>query len=209
MAWPLQCQPQGALRLFPITLTGDKRMSQFSLRNLRWPHPVILAAAAAVFSFSLLGIGALTGLIPSASSNSGDPQKSRLADKHLFSGKDSARKPIAPISCVNCGLVDSIRTVQVDGKASGLGAVAGGVTGAAVGNQIGNGHGRDAMTVLGGVGGAFAGHTIEKKVNRYTVYRVTVRMDDGSFRTLSQSHEPAVAIGSRVRVSNGALAAIS
>lgn len=185
-------------------------MSQFSFGKFRWPHPVILAAAAAVFSFSLLGIGALTGLIPSASpSNLGDPQKSRLSDDPFFSSKDTARKPVAPLSCVNCGLVDSIRTLQVDGKASGLGAVTGGVTGAVLGNQIGNGHGRDALTVLGGVGGAFAGHTIEKKVNRYTVYRVTVRMDDGSFRTLSQSHEPAVAIGSRVRVSNGALVAIS
>lgn len=185
-------------------------MSQFSLRKLRWPHPVILAAAAAVFSFSLLGIGAFTGLIPSAySSSSGDPQKSRLAGNPLFSGQDSLRKPFAPLSCVNCGLVDSIRTVQVDGKASGLGAVAGGVPDAVIGNQIGNNHRRDVMTALGGVDGVFAGHPIEKKVNRYTVYRVTVRMDDGSFRTLSQSHEPVVAIGSRVRVSNGALAAIS
>jgi outer membrane lipoprotein SlyB len=65
------------------------------------------------------------------------------------------------------------------------------------------------MTVIGGAGGAFAGHSIEKNINRRTVYRVTVRMDDGSFRTVSQSHEPAVVIGSKVRVANGSLVALS
>lgn len=185
-------------------------MGQFSFRKSRRPHPVILATAVSVITFSLLGIGAITGLIPSAYSNdSGDAQKNQSSDERSTTGRDSVRKPISPASCANCGVVDAIRTVQVEGKASGLGAVAGGVTGAVVGNQIGNGHGRDAMTVLGGVGGAFAGHTIEKNVNRHTVYRVTVRMDDGSFRTVSQSHEPAVAVGSKVRVTNGSLVELS
>jgi outer membrane lipoprotein SlyB len=184
-------------------------MAQFSLRKSDRPHPVIMATAASLITFSLLGVGAITGLIPSAYSNSGDMQKNRASNERSFSAQDSTRRSAAESSCVNCGVVDAIRAVQVDGNASGLGAVAGGVTGAVVGNQIGNGHGRDAMTVLGGVGGAFAGHSIEKNINRHTVYRVTVRMDDGSFRTVSQSHEPAVAIGSKVRVANGSLVALS
>jgi outer membrane lipoprotein SlyB len=185
-------------------------MVQFSLRKSDRPHPVIMATAVSLITFSLLGVGAITGLIPSAySSSSGEMQKNRLSNEQSFSGQDSARRSVAESSCVNCGVVDAIRAVQVDGNASGLGAVAGGVTGAVVGHQIGNGHGRDAMTVIGGVGGAFAGHSIEKKINRHTVYRVTVRMDDGSFRTVSQSHEPSVAIGSKVRVANGSLVALS
>lgn len=185
-------------------------MRQFSFHKSHRPHPVILAAAASVISFSLLGVGAITGLIPSAySSNSGDTHKSQFDDGRFVSGKDATRRSLSQASCTNCGVVDAIRAIQVEGKASGLGAVAGGVTGAVVGNQIGNGHGRDAMTILGGVGGAFAGHSIEKNVNRHTVYRVTVRMDDGSFRTVSQSHEPVVAVGSKVRVANGSLVALS
>lgn len=177
-------------------------MGHFSFRQWRRPHPVIVAAAVSVITFCLLGIGALTGLIPSAQSNgAGETQKPRLADTQLFSGNDPARRAAAQASCVDCGLVDSIRPMQVGGSASG-------VTGAVVGNQIGNDHGRDTMTVLG-VGAAFAGHSIENNANRRTVYRITVRMDDGSFRTLSQSHEPVVAIGSRVRVSNGSLVALS
>lgn len=38
-----------------------------------------------------------------------------------------------------------------------------------------------------------------------TVYRITVRMDDGSFRTLSQALPPSVAVGEAVRITDGAV----
>ena len=38
-----------------------------------------------------------------------------------------------------------------------------------------------------------------------TVYRITVRMDDGSFRTLSQAMPPSVAVGEAVRIVDGAV----
>ena len=38
-----------------------------------------------------------------------------------------------------------------------------------------------------------------------TVYRITVRMDDGSFRTLSQGLPPSVAVGEAVRINDGAV----
>jgi hypothetical protein len=38
-----------------------------------------------------------------------------------------------------------------------------------------------------------------------TVYRITVRMDDGSYRTLSQASPPAVAVGEAVRINDGAV----
>ena len=37
------------------------------------------------------------------------------------------------------------------------------------------------------------------------VYRITVRMDDGSFRTLSQALPPSVAVGEAVRITDGAV----
>lgn len=43
--------------------------------------------------------------------------------------------------CLDCGVVESVRAVEVKGQGSGLGAVAGGVAGALLGNQIGNGNG--------------------------------------------------------------------
>ncbi len=39
------------------------------------------------------------------------------------------------------------------------------------------------------------------------VYRVTLQMDDGSYRTFSQTEPPAFRVGTRVRVLNGTIAA--
>lgn len=105
--------------------------------------------------------------------------------------------------CKTCGVVESVREVTVKGQGTGLGAIAGGVVGGAVGNQVGKGNGRKAMTVLGAIGGGFAGHEIEKHARRTTHYDVTVRMDDGSTRTIRQQSAPAS--GSRVRVEGGSL----
>jgi len=41
--------------------------------------------------------------------------------------------------------------------------------------------------------------------SKRTVYRITVRMDDGSFRTLSQATPPSVAVGEAVRITDGAV----
>ena len=184
--------------------------SQAAAAKAGRPHPLMLGAAVSLITFSLLGIGAITGVIPSARSDNRPAEVEKpAAPQGRGDAAGAPRQLAAAPACANCGVVDAIRTVTVNGNASGVGAVAGGVTGAVVGHQIGNGRGRDAMTVLGGVGGAFAGHAIEKNINQRTVYRITVRMDDGSFRTVSQSHAPSVAVGGKVRVSNGSLVELS
>lgn len=106
--------------------------------------------------------------------------------------------PTAAGTCNSCGTVESVKTVQVEGKGSGVGAVTGGVLGGVVGNQMGKGSGNAAMTVLGAIGGGIAGNEIEKSRHRSTVYQVTVRMDDGSTRIFNRS-EPT-ATGTRVDV---------
>lgn len=112
------------------------------------------------------------------------------------SGRESTERHASV--CATCGVVEGVREVQVKGEATGLGAVAGGVLGGAVGNQAGKGNGRKAMTVLGAVGGGLAGHEIEKRARAETHYDVTIRMDDGSVRTLRQKTAPAK--GARVTV---------
>src|SRR5438309_146026 len=57
----------------------------------------------------------------------------------------------------------------------------------------------------GGAGGAIAGSEIEKNTKKRYAYRVTVRMDDGSFRTISLSSPPTLAVGDKVRVVEGKL----
>ncbi len=100
--------------------------------------------------------------------------------------------------CTICGVVESVDTVQKKGEGTGLGAVAGGVLGGVVGHQIGGGKGKDAMTVIGAVGGGLAGHEVEKRQRATTSYRVKVRMEDGTTRTLEQAQ--SIAVGTRVSV---------
>lgn len=111
--------------------------------------------------------------------------------------------------CASCGTVEAVRTVEVKGQSSGVGMVAGGVGGALLGNQMGRGNGNTAMTILGAAGGALAGNEIEKHVKKQYSYRVTVRMEDGSYRTMSQSSRPNVAVGEKVRINDGVVIARS
>lgn len=102
--------------------------------------------------------------------------------------------------CTSCGAIESVTPVTRSTKAPGVGVgtVAGGVLGAVLGNQIGQGNGRTLGTIIGAVGGGFAGNAIEGRMRQETVYQVSVRMEDGSHRTVEVAQAPAV--GSRVTV---------
>jgi outer membrane lipoprotein SlyB len=147
--------------------------------------------AVPVLIAGLVGAAALTGWLQSGlSPKQGDARS-----------VDTERKPVPTSSCALCGTVESIRTVEVRDEAAGPGAGTGGPGGA--GDQPVGGGG-NAVTLLG-AGGAIAGNEIEKNVKKRYAYRVTVRMDDGSFRTISLSSPPTFAVGDKVRVVEGKL----
>ena len=110
---------------------------------------------------------------------------------------------VAAAVCRECGVVESIKAVKVQGKTNGVGAVAGGVGGALVGNQIAGGHDRTLGGVAGAIGGGLLGNAIEKHERATTVFDVNVRMEDGSLRTVRESTSPAV--GEKVRVESDGL----
>ena len=105
---------------------------------------------------------------------------------------------VAAAQCRECGVVESITAVKVQGQTNGVGAVAGGVGGAVVGNQVAGRNNRALGGVLGAVGGGLIGNAIEKHQKTSVVYDVNVRMSDGSLRTVRESTSPAV--GEKVRV---------
>jgi outer membrane lipoprotein SlyB len=107
--------------------------------------------------------------------------------------------------CAVCGSVESVTPVTRSTKPAGVGVgtIAGGVLGAVLGNQIGQGNGRTLGTIVGAVGGGFAGNAIEGQMRKETVYQVSVRMEDGSRRTLEVAQPPSV--GSRVTVEGSTL----
>jgi outer membrane lipoprotein SlyB len=135
----------------------------------------------------------------------------RYDDVREASGAEMRTEPrpapmrVAQPVCLSCGTVESVREVATQGQGTGLGAVAGGITGAVIGKQFGHGSGKTAMTILGAAGGAFAGHKIEEKVRSSSRWDVTVRLDDGSTRTVTLEQQPAWRSGDRVRLLNGAL----
>lgn len=195
-------------------------------------HPLLATAAVSVTVFSLVGIAAINGWLPTSKAESlpapaaakvepaaaeakpvvppAAPRpvvKKAAAPTHVEAAQAQAVAVPSLPACTSCGTVDNVREVSQPGQASGLGAVAGGVIGGILGNQIGGGTGNKIATVAGVAGGAYAGHQIEKSRNKTMRYEVDVRMGDGSIRTVSQDTTPAWRVGDRVRLDNGTLVA--
>ncbi|MEJ8815029.1 glycine zipper 2TM domain-containing protein [Variovorax ureilyticus] len=118
---------------------------------------------------------------------------------------DEAAAPPPPAHkvCPVCGHVESVQTIKRQKPTTGVGAVAGGVVGGVLGNQIGSGRGRTLATVAGAVGGGFAGNEVEKRTHMETVYKVSVRMDSGTLRTVETATAPPV--GKAVTLKNNVL----
>ena len=112
------------------------------------------------------------------------------------------------------GVVQSIELVQqgntgntgIGGSGIGIGTIAGAVVGGIVGNQVGSGRGNTAATVIGAAGGAYVGHEIDKRQQQpktADLYRFNIRMDSGSYHTLTQNTVADLRVGDRVQIDNG------
>ena len=121
-----------------------------------------------------------------------------------------APTPMPKAICLQCGTVESATPIMRAAPSSGVGVVAGGVVGAVLGNQVGGGSGKTAATILGAVGGGWAGNEIEKRVKKETVYEVKVRMENDSTRTFELAGPVAAgakvtAEGNSLRLADGSL----
>ena len=183
-------------------------------------HPLAWVAGIALILFSAVGVGAFMGWLPSAS---GDASEKAALEQHSTNTVAPApvtkhappvrhTSPVQAASpapsqyarhCNECGIIESVREIQTKGQGSGLGAVGGGVVGGLLGNQVGGGHGKDAMTVVGAIGGAMAGNEVEKRAKSTTSYATTVRFDDGSSRVISEASLPRWHAGDKVKVIDG------
>ncbi len=176
-------------------------------------YPTLLIAGIAVTIASALGIAAMMGWLPMAQSQSTQSQSIEppAATAPARKARQSApakmpKRTVVAARCADCGVVDLIHVMQVKGQGSGVGAVTGGVVGGILGNQVGGGRGRTAMTVVGAGTGAYAGHELEKNMNKQVNYEVHVRMEDNSVRVI-RTPDPAVAVGQRVKIRDGHMVA--
>lgn len=174
-------------------------------QNSRFLPFLTIAAAASVVAFSSIGIAAITGHLPIAKSGlnpfsafGGAPAVSKSSSNRAPAGSSNGgltRKPGEappqgyPInfrpgarvsagkpSCTNCGVVDSIEMQQASGD------------------------GDKFATALGATARAY-------KINRQELgsssFTVVVRMENGTLRTVHESHRPPFSIGERVKLVNG------
>lgn len=183
--------------------------------------PIVKIAAGAVIILCAVGVGAITGVIPGVSSQDkleqqvdagigaapkGSPAPVEKTVAKRAPVKEAAvRQPVRTAAvCADCGVVQSVQPVEVKGEASGAGAVVGGLAGLVVGNQIGSGKGKTLAKVAGAAGGAYAGHQVEKNMKKTVQYQVTVRMHDGTLRTISHPTND-LTVGGRVKVVGDAI----
>lgn len=106
---------------------------------------------------------------------------------------------------VRMGVVESIRNVTIDKGSSGVGTVAGGALGGiAAGSAIGGGNGALAAGIVGALAGGLVGNHVEANMANRPGLEITVRLDNGELRAITQDADEAFRIGERVRLlSNG------
>lgn len=104
-------------------------------------------------------------------------------------------------SSTTVGYVDRIEVVRKGDSNNIAGTVIGGIVGGLIGHQIGGGSGQTAATIAGAVGGGVAGNQIEKRSRGANeTFRVTVRLDNGGYQTVTQDDITDLRAGDRVRI---------
>ena len=104
---------------------------------------------------------------------------------------------------VRMGIVESVRTVTIEGTQSGVGAAAGGVIGGVAGSDIGHGKGSTVGAVLGAVLGGVAGQAIEERTTKKDGVEITIKLDSGQIIAVTQEADEQFRAGERVRVLSG------
>jgi len=196
-------------------------------------HPLLTVAAVSLTVLSAVGVAALTGVLPHSSGSSepviapevqkpiehavtmpapAAKPKPRPGARHaapvapLAQAAEAPRsyeapKP-APLPGVG-GVIESVQEIEQKGENPIAGPIIGGIAGAVLGHQFGEGRGKTVSTAVGAGAGILGGKVVEQKVRATKHWEVTVRLDDGSTKTISSESQPAWHAGERVRVVDG------
>lgn len=105
---------------------------------------------------------------------------------------------------VRLGTVESVREITIDRGQTGVGGGAGAVVGGVAGSNIGRGRGAVIGTVLGAVAGGVAGQAVERSTGYVPGLEITVRLDNGEMRAVTQEADETFRAGDRVRLLSGA-----
>lgn len=139
---------------------------------------------------------ALAGLIAASAFISGCASTSSGS---VYSGGQARQE-----QTVRMGVVESVRQVTIEGSKSGVGTIAGGAIGGVAGSNIGGGSRGSAVgTILGAVAGGLAGNAIEQGTTKKQGLEITVKLDNGELRAITQDADESFRPGERVRLLSG------
>jgi len=111
---------------------------------------------------------------------------------------------------VRMGVVESVREVAIINPDSGTGTMAGAALGGLGGSTAGSGNGSAAMAIVGAVAGGIIGNRVEANNNRKPGFEITVKLDNGELRAITQLADEQFRAGERVRLlSNGITTRVS
>lgn len=104
---------------------------------------------------------------------------------------------------VRLGTVESVREVTIEGGRGPVGAIAGGAVGGIAGANVGGGRGSSVGSILGAVAGGVAGQAIERRIGEKKGLEITVRLENGELRAITQESDEIFKPGERVRLLSG------
>lgn len=117
------------------------------------------------------------------------------------SGDVYSRDETRRVHTVKTGVVESVRTVKIEGTKSGIGTGAGAVVGGVAGSAIGgDGKSQVVGAVIGAVVGGIAGAAAEEGITREDGLEITVRLDSGGMIAIVQEATEEFHPGEAVRI---------
>lgn len=159
---------------------------------------LVAAVAVSVTVAVLIGFGAASGMLPG--------KRAHLDEAALPRGEP---KPGQPGTCTLCGTIEAVKSVEVyDEPGAASGAVDPRSGPEAADSGPGGAIASEAASVLDtlrSVVSGVASGKAENNVRKRLVWRVTLRMDDGSYRAVSLPRPPSFGVGDKVRVVEGRL----
>lgn len=101
---------------------------------------------------------------------------------------------------VRMGTVESVRNVVIASPETGVGSLSGAALGGLAGSEVGGGKGAIATGIIGAVAGGLVGQRIERGAGRRAGFEITVRLDSGELRAITQPADEMFRPGERVRL---------
>ena len=117
--------------------------------------------------------------------------------------KDYSREQARTVQEVQMGVVESVRTVKIEGTKSAVGPAAGAVVGGVAGSTVGGGRGSIVGATVGAVLGGLGGAAAEEAVTKQDGVEITVKLDSGRMIAITQAADEEFRVGDRVRVLSG------